>query len=104
MKGKRNTARETILETADRLFYHQGYHATGINQIIDEAATAKASFYQYFPSKEALGKEYLHKRHQEWLGDLKRFVEPVPAAREKLLGVFVFLEQWLSANYGAVPS
>jgi AcrR family transcriptional regulator len=98
MKGKRNTARDMILETADRLFYTQGYHATGINQIIDEAATAKASFYQHFPSKEALGQEYLHKRHQEWRDDMIKFAGPFPTAREKLLGMFTHLEQRLNSN------
>ena len=54
--------KERILNTADRLFYEQGYRATGINQIIKEAEVAKASFYQYFPSKEELCREYLEQR------------------------------------------
>lgn len=54
--------KERILKTADRLFYEQGYRATGINQIIMEAGVAKASFYQYFPSKEELCREYLDRR------------------------------------------
>lgn len=52
-------ARDRIVETAARLFESQGYAATGINQIIAESKTAKASFYDYFASKELLGKEYL---------------------------------------------
>ncbi len=50
---------ERIVATATRLFESQGYAATGINQIIAESKTAKASFYDHFPSKELLGKEYL---------------------------------------------
>ncbi|MHC5721945.1 MAG: TetR/AcrR family transcriptional regulator, partial [Nostoc sp.] len=34
-----------ILQTASRLFYEQGYHVTGINQVIAEAGVSKASFY-----------------------------------------------------------
>jgi hypothetical protein len=30
-----------ILQTASRLFYEQGYHVTGINQVIAEAGVAK---------------------------------------------------------------
>ncbi|MCG6149588.1 TetR/AcrR family transcriptional regulator [Leptospira levettii] len=44
-----------ILEIAKNRFYRQGYHHTGINQIIRESATAKASFYDHFPSKQTLG-------------------------------------------------
>ncbi|MBN8222549.1 MAG: TetR/AcrR family transcriptional regulator [Spirochaetes bacterium] len=50
---------ERIVTTATRLFESQGYAATGINQIIAESKTAKASFYDHYPSKELLGKEYL---------------------------------------------
>jgi AcrR family transcriptional regulator len=52
-------AKDRILSTATALFESQGYAATGINQIIAESKTAKASFYDHFPSKELLGKEYL---------------------------------------------
>ena len=51
----RNTpVRQRILDTATRLFYSQGINSTGINQIIAESRVAKASFYQYFPSKSDL--------------------------------------------------
>ena len=55
MKG----ARERILEKAQDLFYTQGFRNTGINQIIEESGTAKASFYQYFKSKDDLAIAYL---------------------------------------------
>lgn len=58
-RDKSASARERIVETATGLFESQGFAATGINQIIAESKTAKASFYDYFSSKELLGKEYL---------------------------------------------
>ncbi len=63
-------ARERLLRTAARLFESQGYEATGINQIIAESQTAKATFYDHFASKELLGREYLAaygKKHIELL-------------------------------------
>ncbi|TGM06611.1 TetR/AcrR family transcriptional regulator [Leptospira jelokensis] len=44
-----------ILEIAKNRFYRQGYFHTGINQIIRESGTAKASFYDHFASKQSLG-------------------------------------------------
>ncbi len=84
-----------ILETASRLFYEQGYHVTGINQVIAEAGVAKASFYHYFSSKEELCIAYLHKRHQDWFSWLQQEVEQNQDEKERLLSLFTFLERWL---------
>ena len=43
-RDKSHSARERIVETATGLFESQGFAATGINQIIAESKTAKASF------------------------------------------------------------
>lgn len=98
MRNKRNSAKEIILDTASRLFYEQGYHSTGITQIITEADTVKATFYQHFPSKEALGEAYLQKRHAEWLAGLEAYLGRYGEPADKLLGIFDYLEQWLVEN------
>lgn len=54
MSEKQNS-RTIILDTAARLFFTQGYHATGLNQIIKESECPKGSLYYYFPD----GKEEL---------------------------------------------
>lgn len=55
---KKPTKRDQILRTAWGLFESQGYHATGINQIISESGVPKGSFYHYFPEgKEGLALE-----------------------------------------------
>ncbi|MFB5650657.1 TetR/AcrR family transcriptional regulator [Leptospira wolffii] len=59
MSSPEKGPKDRILETAVRLFQTQGYGNTGINQIIQESKTAKASFYDYFPSKDDLGKAYI---------------------------------------------
>ncbi len=90
-----NNTHTKILETASRLFYEQGYHPTGINQVIAAAGVAKASFYYHFAAKEDLCIAYLEKRHQDWFGWLRAEVERSEEPQERLLSLFTFLEIWL---------
>jgi TetR/AcrR family transcriptional repressor of lmrAB and yxaGH operons len=51
-------ARSRILLTMARLIEKQGYHATGLTEIIRESETPKGSLYYYFPGgKEQIGTE-----------------------------------------------
>ena len=47
--------RELIIQAAAELFEEQGYHATGLSQILEKSQTPKGSLYHYFPG----GKEQL---------------------------------------------
>ena len=50
-----STVREHIVEATCDLLEAQGYHATGLNQIVAESGAPKGSLYHYFPDgKEAL--------------------------------------------------
>jgi AcrR family transcriptional regulator len=88
--------RQRIIETALRLFYQQGFRATGINQIIAESEVAKATFYSHFPSKEQLCVAYLQARHTIWMEWLKKSVDCQPTALARLLGIFDFIREWMS--------
>lgn len=81
------SAREKILETATDLFYRQGYLATGINQIIEEADVSKATFYNQFPSKEDLCLAYLQERHAQELGLLEDRLRAYTTPYDRFLGV-----------------
>lgn len=53
-----STAREQILATTCELLEVQGFHATGLNEIISRSGSPKGSLYYYFPGgKEALTAE-----------------------------------------------
>lgn len=43
-------ARDQIIETACELLESQGFHATGLNQIVKESGAPKGSLYYYFPN------------------------------------------------------
>lgn len=92
------SVREQIIATADRLFYKQGYHLTGINQIIEEAGVGKASLYYHFPSKEDLCVAYLKRRYEKWSVMLGQFLEGVTDARESIIKCFECRSVYLRQN------
>ena len=47
--------RQNLLDEGVATFLRQGYHGTGIKQILDQVGVPKGSFYNYFDSKEAFG-------------------------------------------------
>jgi TetR/AcrR family transcriptional repressor of nem operon len=52
MKTTKEDKRATILDAGAELMLRQGYHGTGIQEIVDAAGVPKGSFYNYFKSKE----------------------------------------------------
>ncbi|WDH80718.1 TetR/AcrR family transcriptional regulator [Paenibacillus urinalis] len=66
--SEKSNAKECIVNTAARLFFSQGYHATGLNQIIKESNTPKGSLYHYFPhGKEELAHVCIQKANEDIL-------------------------------------
>ncbi len=85
--------RERILATASILFHQQGYNSTGINQVINEAKVAKATFYQHFKSKDDLCVEFLNKRHLYWFDELSNYTSKEKKLKAKIISAFDFIIQ-----------
>ena len=48
----KSAKREHLIETAMRLFYTDGFNATGIDRIIAEAGVARMTLYKQFQIEE----------------------------------------------------
>ncbi|MEU2113876.1 helix-turn-helix domain-containing protein [Streptomyces sp. NPDC019645] len=84
-------ARERILRAAVELFARDGIHVTGIAKLTDVAHVSTRTFYQHFPSKEALVSAYLQRVESDSEGPVH--IETVLerhdlTARERLLALF----------------
>jgi len=95
---KHGLARQTIIETASRLFYTHGYNLTGINQIIEEAGIAKATLYNHFRSKEDICIAYLEYKDTAFFEQLRIFLEAYPKGRERIMGLFDFLSRFYQGD------
>jgi AcrR family transcriptional regulator len=82
-------ARERILRAADRLFYRQGIHATGVAALTKEAHVSTRTFYQHFATKNALVEAYLRRHETEARipSEVELERDDLPAA-ERLLAIF----------------
>jgi AcrR family transcriptional regulator len=87
-KNRASKSKEKIVEAASDLFYRQGYQATVVNQIVEQAGVSKPTFYAHFPSKDDLCLTYLDTRRdmaiRRMMGGLKeadspyeRFLAPI---------------------------
>jgi TetR/AcrR family transcriptional repressor of lmrAB and yxaGH operons len=87
-----SSARDQIIETTCELLELQGYHATGLNQIIKESGSPKGSLYHYFPGgKEELAAEAVQRVGEAVLQriryNLAAVDDPVDAIRGFILMV-----------------
>ncbi len=91
--------RDQLLNTAESLFYREGYHATGIDRILAESGVAKMTLYKHFKSKDELILAVLEARHELMLTRLRereRATRLPP--REALLGIFDGLHGMIHGN------
>jgi len=71
---------DQLVATALSLFYRQGYHATGVDQISRESAVTKKTLYTYFASKEELVLAALKLRHRQFIERLQAALQAAPPA------------------------
>jgi AcrR family transcriptional regulator len=88
---------ERILAAADRLFYHRGIRAVGVDAVAAGAGVSKRTLYNYYATKDDLIAAYLVARFRQ----LAPSDEP---AREQILGYFDYLERaFARASYRGCP-
>ncbi|GKS68911.1 transcriptional regulator, TetR family [Nitrosomonas sp. PY1] len=90
--------KENLLNQGVAFFMEQGYHGTGLQEILDAVNVPKGSFYNYFGSKEDFGAEviqhyidpfivklstHLSKTDVDALSAIKRYFDDLIAELEK---------------------
>ena len=97
--------REHLVDTAVELFAERGFHATGIDLIVDKAGVSKKTLYRHFRSKDELILAALKKHDGVFRND---FMHQVKARTtmpvERLYAVFDVASDWFHSNkfYGCM--
>ncbi len=86
--------RDHLVDTALNLFYREGFHATGIDRILNEAGVAKMTLYNHFRSKEDLIVATLQLRDEQFRTWLMETVEKkAKKPHKRLLALFDAVEE-----------
>lgn len=98
-RTRRRPALERVVKTADRLFYANGIHATGVDMIAESANVSKASMYTYFRTKDDLVANYVEGRSADWRAHLtSHLAEAGLDPRDQVLLVFDLLGEWFRTD------
>lgn len=98
MKQVQSVVEVRIRRVAFDLFYRRGYRAVGINEIIREAGVAKASFYQHFPSKDALFLAYAREKLESESARLRMAAESWRDPVRRFYAALNVLSPWLRST------
>lgn len=91
--------RDHLVDTALRLFYRDGFNATGIDRILSEAGVAKMTLYKHFRSKEELILAVLQRRDEQFRNWLMAEMERASTdPGERLLAMFDALATWFEGR------
>jgi AcrR family transcriptional regulator len=79
--------RRAIIDSALALFEANGFHATSVQAVADEAEVTKGAFYHHFASKEELVRIIHDELLEHMLHDLREILEDVNGPAEQLRAV-----------------
>lgn len=91
------TTRQRLLDAAIVRFYEHGFHAVGIDAIIEDAGVTKTTFYNHFESKDDLIVAVLVDQDRR---DMEALAEMLTThggdARAKALAIFDLIADWVN--------
>jgi AcrR family transcriptional regulator len=95
----RGETRGRMVSTAAELFRRQGYHGTGLNQILDESRAPRGSLYFHFPGgKQQLAIEAVSESGQAIGAGIDYLLETSVDVGEAIAGVVAFLAEDLRSS------
>ncbi|MGE3110016.1 MAG: TetR/AcrR family transcriptional regulator [Phycisphaerales bacterium] len=92
--------RERIIDVAGNLFYHHGFQAVGLDQILDGVGISKTALYKHFESKDDIILAVLETRDRRDIADAIDFMRTHGSndPRRQVVALFDQLEEWFSQD------
>ena len=94
-----SNSKERILRSAARLFRIQGYHATGLNQVVRESGAPKGSLYFHFPGgKEQLAVQAVELSGTELGDEFAKVLDDAPTPGAGVARIIELLGERMTAS------
>ena len=90
--------KQDIIKAAFSLFSQNGFHATGIDQIIAVSKTSKKTLYAHFKSKDDLVAAVLQHYQNEFEEDVRQELLNIDHPQKKLFRLFAVAYDWYSSK------
>ena len=98
------TAKRSILDASDLLFYENGIRAVGMDAIRDASGVSLKRLYRLYPAKDRLAEATLRRRADTFHDALVAHAAGHGSPREQILAIFDFLHDWFSEpDYRGCP-
>ncbi len=96
---KGQSAKDRLTATAAGLFMRQGYHGTGLAQIVAESGAPKGSLYFHFPGgKEALALAAVEAAGARFGVSIEQVLKTNPDPRDALSALSAMLGHWMEKS------
>ncbi len=91
--------RDELVQKALRIFYRDGFHATGMDKLVKETGISKTSMYNHFRTKEDLILAALRLRDELFRNRMYRRVEELADdPKGQLEALFTSLDEWFHSE------
>jgi AcrR family transcriptional regulator len=91
--------RDELVQKALKIFYRDGFHATGMDRLVKETGISKTSMYKHFRTKDDLILATLRLRDEIFRNQLIRRIEELSSdPKDQLLALFTALDEWFKGS------
>ena len=101
-------SRDRLLDAAVDLLQRQGYHGTGLNELLERSGAPRGSLYHYFPGgKEQIGAEAIARAGEQVAAAVAHLLRTKPSvadAVEALAGLLAGGPRGVRRSSAAAPS
>ena len=93
------SSRERLLDAAVDLLQRQGYHGTGLNELLERSGAPRGSLYHYFPGgKEQIGAEAIARAGEQVAAAVAHLVRAKPSPADAVEALAGLLAAGLEAS------